>query len=102
MIDKKIDSVAFKKGDAELWNDFKNQFEQMHPKSFTAQKLFLLNNVRRKYLLKETEVVTSTEVKKVTRPVIKSGKPVFNKPKSSDTSEVKKPARPVMKRPKMK
>jgi hypothetical protein len=102
LIDKKINSVAFKKGDAEMWNDFKNQFEQMHPKNFTAQKLFLINGIRRKYTLMETEAIEKKVVTTAKRPVIKTGKSVINKPEVPGAGEVKKPARPVMKRPKMK
>ncbi|MTI39975.1 hypothetical protein [Fulvivirga lutimaris] len=101
--DKKIDSAAFKQGDIELWNDFKNQFEQMHPKSFTAQKLFLINEIRRKYILKIVEEAEITEVKKPSRPVMKKvGKPVIKKSGDEEANKPKKPQRPVMKRPKMK
>ncbi|MEQ8475628.1 hypothetical protein [Fulvivirga sp.] len=101
--EKKIDSPCFKQGDIELWNDFKNQFEQMHPKSFTAQKLFLINDIRRKYTLKAAEVTAGTEAKKPSRPVIKKvGKPVISKPDDENVDKPKKPQRPVMKRPKMK
>ena len=100
--EKKIDTVAFREADGALWNDFKIQFEQMHPKSFTAQKLFLINDIRRKYALVETEPIKNKVVTAAKRPVIKTGKPVINKPKVPGAGEVKKPARPVMKRPKMK
>lgn len=103
--EKKIDSAAFKSSDAALWEEFRIQFEQMHPKSFTAQKLFLINDIRRKYLLeivKETEQLAKAEESKPKRPVVKTGKPVMAKPKIPNSSEPKKAARPVMKRPKMK
>ena len=50
---KKIDSDAFRKAQKEKWNELKTLFEQVHPESFTAQKKFLINDIRRKYLLKE-------------------------------------------------
>ena len=44
--------------------------DQVHPDSFTAQKLFLINPIRRKFPLKETEASKTTRPK-VARPVIK-------------------------------
>jgi hypothetical protein len=49
---KKIDSAAFQKAEPKLWNDWNIEFEQMHPNSFTVQKLNLINPIRRKYPLK--------------------------------------------------
>jgi len=48
---KRIDSGAFRDAEPELWEAWKKEFEQMHPNSFTVQKLNLINPVRRKYLL---------------------------------------------------
>lgn len=50
---KKIDPISFKKREVDQYNDFEKLFLQMHPNSFTSQKLFLLNAIRRKYTLKE-------------------------------------------------
>ncbi|MEY3416000.1 MAG: hypothetical protein RL060_111, partial [Bacteroidota bacterium] len=50
-IAKKIDPIKFQAGDAALWQSLNALFDQMHPKSFTQQKLFLLNNLRRAYLI---------------------------------------------------
>jgi len=50
-IKKKIDSAAFKKSEPEKWEELKNIFEQVHPNSFTEQKKFLINDLRRKYHL---------------------------------------------------
>ncbi|MDH5367023.1 MAG: hypothetical protein OEW67_08560 [Cyclobacteriaceae bacterium] len=67
---KKIDSIAFKKAEKELWTKFEFLFDQMHPKSFTMQKLNLINGIRRKYPLKE--IVEKKEVKpKTKRPIIR-------------------------------
>ncbi len=48
---KKIDPVKFLNGDPLLYEELKRVFEQLHPSSFTAQKLFLINPIRRKYQL---------------------------------------------------
>ena len=48
---KRIDSGAFRNAEPELWESWKRDFDQMHPNSFTVQKLNLINPVRRKYLL---------------------------------------------------
>jgi hypothetical protein len=52
-ISKKIDSEAFRLKEAEHWAELKTIFEQVHPNSFTEQKKFLINDIRRKYRLKE-------------------------------------------------
>ena len=102
LITKKIDSSAFKHGDAELWDIFKNHFEQMHPNSFTAQKLFLINDIRRKYTLVQPDIAEKVEFKKTARPVMKATRPIVKKSDGEETAKSKKPQRPVMKRPKMK
>ncbi|MEL7004832.1 MAG: hypothetical protein AAFN93_19150 [Bacteroidota bacterium] len=78
----------------------------MHPKSLTSQKLFLINNIRRKYPLKEDE--NKKGVKKVAaRPLVRS-KPAVSVPKkesevASENLQVSKPkikpkvVRPVLK-----
>lgn len=48
---KKIDSSAFRLGEPDIWESWKAEFEQISPISFTAQKLYLINPIRRKYLL---------------------------------------------------
>ncbi|WP_276369073.1 hypothetical protein [Chryseolinea sp. H1M3-3] len=49
---KRIDSAAFQTAEPELWKSWRYEFEQMHPNSFTVQKLNLINPIRRKYPLK--------------------------------------------------
>ncbi|MFN3848374.1 MAG: hypothetical protein ACK4NY_03045 [Spirosomataceae bacterium] len=49
LISKKIDEAKFQKAEAERFAEWKNLFEQLHPESFTAQKKFLINPIRRKY-----------------------------------------------------
>jgi hypothetical protein len=53
LISKKIDSVALKKAEPALWQEWSDLFEQMSAASFTSQKLYLINPLRRKFLLKE-------------------------------------------------
>ena len=90
---KKIDTKAFKENEPSIWSEWKFLFEQMHPKSFVAQKLYLINPIRRKYPLQE-EVSQPTVIKKPAKPVIKAAKPnVKAKPKVG-------PAKPIIKRPK--
>lgn len=50
---KKIDAKAFRKHERQMWEAWKQLFAEVHPNSFTQQKLFLINPVRRKYPLKE-------------------------------------------------
>jgi len=48
---KRIDSARFNNAEPELWKSWKSEFEQVHPNSFTVQKLNLINPIRRKYQL---------------------------------------------------
>lgn len=89
LVKKKIDSQAFKEHERELWERWKFEFEQIHPNSFTAQKLYLINPIRLKYRLKEElpvkpDETTSTEKESISapvaKPIMKAAKPVF-KPK---------------------
>ncbi len=94
LISKKIDSRAFHGSEPALWENWKVEFEQMHPNSFTAQKLYLINPIRRKYTLKIEPVVkaetqsssATTESSSGPKPEVASKpaapKPVFRpKPK---------------------
>ncbi len=49
---KKINVAAFRNGETSRFVEWQQLFEQVHPDSFTAQKKFLLNDVRRRYLLR--------------------------------------------------
>lgn len=75
---KKIDAKALMAADAEMYKEWQALFDAVSPASFTAQKLFLINPVRRKFPLK-TEVTSSAADANVAaaKP---SSKPVF-KPK---------------------
>jgi|TARA_B100000900_G_C20034840_1_gene495500 hypothetical protein len=55
LISKKIDPSSFEQGNKLLFQEFERVFIQSHPSSFTAQKLFMLNKLRRKFLYKEPE-----------------------------------------------
>lgn len=50
---KKIDEETFGKVDPARYTEWKELFVTMHPDSFTAQKKFLINEIRRRYHLKE-------------------------------------------------
>jgi hypothetical protein len=73
LISKKIDSQLFRVAEPALWNEWNLLFEKMSPVSLTAQKLYLINPLRRKYLLKTPEVVLApkTSVPATPRPVMK-------------------------------
>jgi hypothetical protein len=68
LVSKKIDSEAFRKAEPQLWNDWQKEFGQVHPNSFTSQKLYLINPIRRKYILKEVV----EQVKPVSTPTVAS------------------------------
>lgn len=66
LISKKIDGAKFKSDDVQLYADLKTIFDQMHPKSFTHQKLFLINPLRIKYLLSDSETTVILSKPKAT------------------------------------
>lgn len=51
LISKKIDQIAFQKAEPDRFLEWQKLFNLIHPDSFTAQKKFLINPIRRKYLL---------------------------------------------------
>jgi hypothetical protein len=53
LIDKKIDAQAFENAEFDDWKKLKELYDQVSPSSFTAQKLYLINPIRRKFPLKE-------------------------------------------------
>jgi hypothetical protein len=72
LISKKIDSASFAREEHALFEEWKNLFGQLSPESFTSQKLYLINPLRRKYLLKEVASEKKSEVHKPTsKPIIK-------------------------------
>ncbi len=48
---KKINAQAFQEAEPERFKEWKQLFDQVHPDSFTAQKKFLINPLRRRYSL---------------------------------------------------
>ena len=77
LISKKIDGQSLFVAEPRLWNEWKGLFEAMSPASFTAQKLYLINPIRRKYPLKNSDPVS--DQKKDSPP---ASKPVMRpKPK---------------------
>lgn len=46
---KKIDAEKFNSKRPDQFREFEFLFNQMHPNSFTTQKLFLLNSIRREF-----------------------------------------------------
>lgn len=79
LISKKIDSQAFCANEPYLWDEWNGLFAEMSPASFTAQKLYLINPLRRKYRLKIPDVATAPKVNApaAVRPVMKP-KPKIN------------------------
>lgn len=71
LINKKIDAGKFSKEDGPLYHELKDLFDQMHPDSFTAQKLFLINPIRRKFQLQPERQPSGDNAKIKVRPKIK-------------------------------
>lgn len=72
---KKIDLKSFFSSEKEMFEQWKRAFDQMHPNSFTQQKLFQINRVRRQFPFKEE--AAKVEKKK---PMMR---PKFAKPKTT-------------------
>ncbi len=89
LISKKINSIAFHQAEPALWKSWETEFAQMHPNSFTAQKLYLINPIRRKYTL---------TVEVVKKEIIDSAKEISITPSPSKPSIAKPMMRP---KPKM-
>lgn len=49
---KRIDADLFQRAEPSRYAEWAREFTEMHPDSFTAQKKFLLNDTRRKYLVR--------------------------------------------------
>lgn len=77
---KKIDSKLFKQVEPKMWASWKKDFDEMHPNSFTVQKLNLINPVRRKYPLKDLQEPLTDEPRLPEPPppgATRPGKPVM-------------------------
>lgn len=68
---KKIDPKKFSTAEKDRFEELKALFSQVHPNSFTQQKLFLINKFRRNYLLVEEAVEKAALVRNVVKPKIK-------------------------------
>jgi hypothetical protein len=55
LVQKRIDAAAFRQAEPERWREWEEIFESVSPASFVAQKLYLINPVRRKYPLAAAE-----------------------------------------------
>ena len=65
LTNKKIDADKFKSVELAKYQELASDFLQMNPNSFTSHYLFLINPIRRKYLLApslEEEVVKKSTV----------------------------------------
>ncbi len=77
---KKIDADQFKQTDEMLFSELKSIFSEMHVESFTTQKKFLINNLRRRFKLvelkKEVEnTISKPTEKKVVIPGVSKSQP---------------------------
>jgi len=100
LIGKKIDGERFQQREPELFENWKSEFFQMHPNSFSAQKLYLINPVRRRFPLKNMpaaiiekkvqDVVANTENKT-------SPDSSLNSAQTKTDTQTPKPPRPVFK-----
>jgi hypothetical protein len=96
LISKKIDSAEFQNAEPELWKTWKIEFDQMHPASFTAQKLYLINPIRRKYVLKEPAKV-ATAIEKPEEQKSESSQPSIQEIPKTPSSPKPAVPRPVFK-----
>ena len=71
---KKINPDLFLKAEPTRFQEWKTIFDQVHPDSFTEQKKFLINPIRKQYLLielSEEKVASSTVAPPATKASIK-------------------------------
>ena len=101
LLSKKIDALAYATSEPHQWSEFKIIFGQMHPKSFTMQKLNLINSIRRRFPFAE-DLDGKKEIKsEVKQPGVRPK--TFSNKKISGESQPSKPAiKPRMARPVMK
>lgn len=66
---KKIDPKSFASAEMERFMELKKLYDQVHPNSFVAQKLFLINKIRRMYPLQE-EAEKAVQRKPMVKPKI--------------------------------
>ncbi|MEL6534878.1 MAG: hypothetical protein AAFQ98_05670 [Bacteroidota bacterium] len=90
LLSKKIDPDAFLQGDAKQYQSLEEIFVQVSPASFTQQKLFLINPIRRAYPLPPEKMAEKDPLpKKSAKPTVpkptmpKAAKPTIPKPSSN-------------------
>ena len=72
LLKKKINSEAFKTAEPLLYGEWEGLFSQMNPNSFTAQKLYLINPIRRKYQVHESPaLISATEARPAAKPMMR-------------------------------
>jgi hypothetical protein len=71
LLKKKINAQGFRKAEPAMWKEWEELFAQIHPDSFTQQKLFLINPIRRRFPLKPTVGQEEKPKAKAARPVMK-------------------------------
>lgn len=93
LISKKIDPAAFEKAEPLLWKTWNMEFESMHPNSFTAQKLYLINPIRRMFPLRSVKAEVRQDMETPDMPLAQNT-PVENQsgnPPSSPKPLISKP-----------
>jgi hypothetical protein len=85
---KKIDPEAFRMNEPETYVSFRDQFLHIHPDSFTMQKLYLINLLRRKYYFQNEVAAPAGSVKAKAKPVVR--KP-SSAGKATESSKASKP-----------
>lgn len=58
LLSKKIDEEAFAREAQDVFQAWKNEFDRMHPASFTARHLFQINGIRRRFRLRPAPETT--------------------------------------------
>jgi hypothetical protein len=71
LANKKIDANKFKSAEAAKYQELSYDFTQMNPNSFTAHYLYLINPIRRKYLLQAEPEQAKTKPAGAVRPKFK-------------------------------
>lgn len=71
LINKKINHESFAKNEPDIYAKWKKEYKEMHPKSFEARKLFLINKIRRKYKLQITANDNAAKQPSPPKPIIK-------------------------------
>ncbi|WPP49024.1 hypothetical protein [Catalinimonas niigatensis] len=82
LTNKKIDAKALRETEPHLWEEWISLFAKVHPNSFSQQKLFLINAVRRRFPL-ENNAETEQE-KTVTQAKPKPKFKIPAKPKKDE------------------